>query len=318
MPLTLPAASGGMTPGIKKLNLNAMSAPTAAIATGEKVIGEGATMQSPRATTEAVLGVRGVATMRARPLIILDARELGMSSLQTSWQPRGPLLAVASQNERGLLVQVYDTATRAKIRSHQFGKGAATSCEWDCSGTTLAVTQEGVGIHLWDAGGPSARVRGGTGPPSPRPLALAHSSTSNATCATWSRCTAQLAIGTAAGKVGVLSFPFLFLIPSAMGPCAGTTRAIAGRQGRAGVKSAAGSTQGDFVLEAGGHTTLAPPSFSVAVPSSSRLAPPFLAFFTPSPPPLPFIYPLLLHLSPPAPSTFPATLATDASLYSTF
>uniref|UniRef100_A0A7S3SAW4 WDR19 first beta-propeller domain-containing protein n=1 Tax=Strombidinopsis acuminata TaxID=141414 RepID=A0A7S3SAW4_9SPIT len=139
--------------------------------------------------------------MRARPLIILNARELGTSTLKPAWQPRGPLLAVACQSEQGLLVQIYDTSSKAKLRSHQFDKGVATFCEWDSSGTTLAVMQAGVGIHLWECGIPTAGVRGVSGPPSPRPMALAHNQTATTSCAMWSHTNEQLAIGTTAGKV---------------------------------------------------------------------------------------------------------------------
>ena len=45
-------------------------------------------------------------------------------------------------------------ATWARNGSQQqtapLGQGAPAWCDWECSGNTLAVMQEGVGIYLWD------------------------------------------------------------------------------------------------------------------------------------------------------------------------
>ncbi len=90
------------------------------MATGEKIVGEDTpTVHSARVTNEAPITVRGEAKVRVRPSLALQPNRLGASRVKLAWQPVGSLLATASSNEEGLLLQIYDSAgvRSAKLRS---------------------------------------------------------------------------------------------------------------------------------------------------------------------------------------------------------
>jgi hypothetical protein len=186
-----------------KLDLKGVSAAAAAdIAEGDQKKDAVDTLTTPRAANEnePALTVRGAAKARAKLLCALTPETLGASRCKTAWRPGGAMLAIASEKDGGLLMQTFKKDGKPS-ESHNLGPGRPTWCEWDSSGHSVAVMQEGVGLYLWDVAGATTPA---DTPPS-QPLRLCPSITVAASFCMWSKKHPQLAIGTQAGKVIVFN-----------------------------------------------------------------------------------------------------------------
>jgi len=179
------------------LNLGAVSQ----MVEGEKAVDDVGTIHSARATNEVAITVRGVAKAKALQLMALKPDQLGSGRVKPAWQPVGGLLAVASDRDGQLQLATW-ARNGTQQQTSNLGKGAPTWCEWDCSGSTLSVMQEGIGIYLWDK---LITPQSPADEPVTQPLRLCPQITKEATFCMWSRAHSQLAIGTEKGKVIVFN-----------------------------------------------------------------------------------------------------------------
>ena len=120
---------------------------------GEQSLEAGEFLMSARATNEVPLTVRGAAKARAQQLCALTPAMLGSSRVKAAWRPGGALIAVVSEKDDGLLVQTFGRDGK-QVESHTLGSGKPIWCDWDSSGSSLAIMQENVGLFLWDVAGP--------------------------------------------------------------------------------------------------------------------------------------------------------------------
>ena len=187
-----------------KLDLKGVAA--AEMATGDQQLEAGEFITTARATTEVVLTVRGAAKARAQLLCALTPEQLGPSRCKVDWRAGGAMIAVAYEKDGGLQLTTYQRDGKL-AESHNLGPGRPTWCEWDSSGSCLAVMQEDVGIYMWDVCSLDELLGKGSSaetPPS-QPLRLCPGITVAASFCMWSRKHQQLAIGTKAGKVIVFN-----------------------------------------------------------------------------------------------------------------
>ena len=179
----------------------------AEMATGDQQLEAGEFITTARATTEEVLTVRGAAKARAQLLCALTPEHLGPSRCKVDWRSGGAMIAVASEKDGGLQLQTYQRNGGKPIESHNLGPGRPIWCEWDSSGSCLAVMQEDVGLYMWDVRSLDELL--GQGAPAEQapsaPMRLCPGITVAASFCMWSRKHQQLAIGTKAGKVIVFN-----------------------------------------------------------------------------------------------------------------
>ena len=198
------ASTAPKPPESFKLDLKGVAA--AEMATGDQQLEAGEFITTARATTEVVLTVRGAAKARAQLLCALTPEQLGPSRCKVDWRAGGAMIAVASEKDGGLQLQTYHRDGKV-AESHNLGPGRPTWCEWDSSGSCLAVMQEDVGLYMWDVRSLDELLGKGSSaetPPS-QPLRLCPGITVAASFCMWSRKHQQLAIGTKAGKVIVFN-----------------------------------------------------------------------------------------------------------------
>ena len=156
-------------------------------------------LTTARAHNDEAITVRGAAKVRTVRLAEYGPKRLGASRVKAAWQPGGALLCIASEKDGALLLQTFSRSGSTQ-HSHNLGPGRPTYCDFDHSGATVAVMQEGMGIYLWDQPyrGPDAPPDEG---PPPAPLRLCPSITEATSFCAWSKSHQQLAIGTTTGKV---------------------------------------------------------------------------------------------------------------------
>ena len=203
--MAAPAADAPAPNGLDRVasstgfNLN-LSGVDSGMVAGEQSLEAGEFLMSARATSEVPLTVRGAAKARAQQLCALTPATLGSSRVKAAWRPGGAMIAVASEKDDGLLVQTFSRDGKL-VDSHTLGPGKPIWCDWDSSGSSLAILQENVGLFLWDVPGPDTPP----GAPATQPLKLCPSITVAASFCMWSKKHPQLAIGTGAGKVIVFN-----------------------------------------------------------------------------------------------------------------
>uniref|UniRef100_A0A7S3AT26 WDR19 first beta-propeller domain-containing protein n=1 Tax=Haptolina ericina TaxID=156174 RepID=A0A7S3AT26_9EUKA len=196
------------------------------MAQGDHSLEPGDFITTARARNEVAITVRGAAKARAKLLMKLTPKDCGNSNLKAAWQPcGGKRLAVASEQDGNCVLAMY-ARKGERLRVHNLGPGRPSWCDWDCSGNTVAIMQEGTGLYLWDVGtadvkpisppkaskGKVTPGRGGVEKEQPgvaelitQPLRLCPSITVATSFCMWSRVHPQLAIGTHGGKVIVFN-----------------------------------------------------------------------------------------------------------------
>ena len=184
---------GSSTTGFS-LDLSAI--PKSAPAEGEHKLGDassGATLTTPRASSDVALTVRGEAKHKQKRLFKMGPERLGEGKIKFAWRPGGKMIATASSKNGSLVIHLF-RRDGSLYNSHTLGSGKCIWLEWEWKGTSLGVLQEGAGIFLWDV--PMADSE-----PLNVPMSLAPSITTNASFCKWSKVASQLAIGTTQGKV---------------------------------------------------------------------------------------------------------------------
>jgi hypothetical protein len=206
------ASSGGPStaaapPKQESFKLDLKGVAAAEMATGDQQLEAGEFITTARASTEEVLTVRGAAKARAQLLCALTPEHLGPSRCKVDWRASGAMIAVASEKDGGLQLQTYQRNGGKPVESHNLGPGRPMWCEWDSSGSCLAVMQEDVGLYMWDVRSLDELL--GQGAPAEQqpsaPMRLCPGITVAASFCMWSRKHQQLAIGTKAGKVIVFN-----------------------------------------------------------------------------------------------------------------
>jgi len=165
-------------------------------------------LTTARAQNDVAITVRGgqnkivfKRTLQLLPTVI------GKSRVKAAWRPppHGGQLAVAAEKEKDghCMLYLYNPMKSGSkpTQVHTLGKGAPLWLDWDCSGSSLAIHQENVGIWLWDVPEEGSSNFG------PGPLKLAPSITNATSFCMWSKKFQQLAIGTNLGKVIIFNKP---------------------------------------------------------------------------------------------------------------
>ena len=155
-----------------------------------------------RATDEVAITVRGHAKVRSRQLAALNQELLGNDKVYAAWRPSGHHIGIASFKDGKYLQLTLASRSGKLLAMHNLGAGRPSWLNWNCTGSALALMQEGTGIFLWDlAFLPNAPLDTINHSQSTQPLRLAPKITVDTTFCMWSKAHEQLAIGTSAGKV---------------------------------------------------------------------------------------------------------------------
>ena len=199
-PAPAPAKAPVTSPPTKQasrlsLNLDKM-------AEGEHKLGEADFLTTARAQNEVAITVRGDPRWKAKRILQLKNDVIGKDKVKAAWRPNHNQVAVASEKDGNCLLNLYSRQSMPKpLVVHNLGPGRPAWIDWDCTGATLALMQEGVGIYLWDVPSePNASAP-------TQPLRLAPTITIATSFCAWSKKFQQLAIGTNAGKVIIFNKP---------------------------------------------------------------------------------------------------------------
>ena len=199
-PAPAPAKAPVTSPPTKQasrlsLNLDKM-------AEGEHKLGEADFLTTARAQNEVAITVRGDPRWKAKRILQLKNDVIGKDKVKAAWRPNHNQVAVASEKDGNCLLNLYSRQSMPKpLVVHNLGPGRPAWIDWDCTGATLALMQEGVGIDLWDVPSePNASAP-------TQPLRLAPTITIATSFCAWSKKFQQLAIGTNAGKVIIFNKP---------------------------------------------------------------------------------------------------------------